>query len=101
LAICPPKSDAALDWNSRHAQDVGDFGFLEARSVVFEGEAIELFVDAEAAQAVGVCELTEGSELLGAKRALQFVGNFDESHAVIIARPSDEAWRTAASSITV
>jgi hypothetical protein len=29
--------------------------------------------------------LREGAELLGSKRALQFVGNFDERHGWIIA----------------
>ena len=48
---------------------------------------MELFVDAEAAQAVGVCELAQSSELFGAKRSLQFVGNLDEGHAAIIASP--------------
>ena len=74
-----------MDGNARHAQDVSDFSFLQARSVIFEGQAIEVFIDVEAAQAVGVCELTEGSQLVGAKGALEFVGNFDESHASIIA----------------
>ena len=48
--------DAALDGNSRHAQYVSDFGFLQARGVVLEREAIGEFVDAKAAQAVGVGE---------------------------------------------
>ena len=80
-------SDAALDGDSRHAQDMGDFGFFEARGVVLEGEAIGLFVDAKAAQAVGVGELTEGTELLWVKRALQLVGYFNEGHGRIIATP--------------
>jgi len=49
-------SDTALDGDSRHAQDVRDFGFLQARGVVLERDAIGLFVDAKAAQAVGVRE---------------------------------------------
>jgi hypothetical protein len=79
--------DAALDGYSRHAQYVGDFGFLQAGSIVFEGQAIELFIDVEAPQAIRVRELPEGSELLGTKRTLQVVGYFDEGHAAIIATP--------------
>lgn len=78
-------SDAALDGDSRHTQDVRDFGFLEAGGVVLERETVGLFVDAKAAQTVGIGELTEGAELLGVKRALQFVGHFDEGHRWIIA----------------
>jgi len=48
--------DAALDGDSRHTQDVGDFGFLQPRGVILEREAIGLFVDAKAAQTVGIGE---------------------------------------------
>ena len=44
-----------------------------------------MFVNAETAQAVGIGELSQSTELLGAKRARQFVGDFDEGHAAIIA----------------
>jgi hypothetical protein len=90
---------------------VGDFGFLQAGSIVFEGQAIEVFIDVEAPQAVRVCELAEGPELLGTKQALQVVGYFDQGHAAIIATSAlalpdcafhlSEAWRMMPSSITV
>jgi len=48
--------DAALDGDSRHAQDVSDFGFLQARGVILERDAIRVFVDAKAAQTVGIGE---------------------------------------------
>lgn len=76
---------AALNRDARHAQDVSHFGFLQARSVIFEGQAMEVLINAEAAQTVGIGELTEGAELFGAQRALQFVGDFDQGHAWIIA----------------
>lgn len=83
--------DAATDGNAGHAEDVSDLAFLQARGVVFEGQLIEVFVDAETAQAVGIGELPQSTELLWAKRARQFVGDFDEGHAAIIATPS--LWR--------
>lgn len=49
-------SDAALHGDPGHAQDVGDFGFLQARGVILEREAIGVFVDAKAAQTVGIGE---------------------------------------------
>ena len=56
---------------------------------------MEVFVDAKASQAIGIGELAEGAELLGAKRAWQFVGYFDQGHAAIIATPQDWNWRRA------
>ncbi len=80
--------DAALGRDARHAQDVSHFGFLQARSIIFEGQAMEVLINAEAAQTVGIGELPEGAELFGAQRALQFVGDFDQGHAWIIAMSS-------------
>ena len=77
--------DAPLDWYARHAQDVRDFGFLQARCVILKRELIELLVDVEAPEAVGVGELAEGAELFGAQGPLQFVGYFDQGHVRIIA----------------
>ena len=62
--------DASLDWYACHAQDVSDFGLLQARRVVLERQLIELLVDLEAPQAIGVGELAESAELFGAQRAL-------------------------------
>lgn len=46
---------------------------------------IFLFIDAEAAQAVGVGKFTEAAELFEAERRLKFVGDLDECHAESIA----------------
>ena len=64
---------------------MSDFGFLQARGVILERKAIRVFVDAKAAQTVRIGEETEGAELLGMQRALQFVGYFDQGHRWIIA----------------
>ncbi len=57
----------------------------QSRSVVFERLMVRRFVDAEAAQAIGVRELTEMAQLLFRQRCLQFISNFHECHGVIIA----------------
>jgi hypothetical protein len=62
--------DASLDWYARHAQDVSDFGLLQARCVILERQLVELLVDLEAPQAIGVGELAEGAELFRAQRPL-------------------------------
>jgi hypothetical protein len=62
------------------AEDVCHLGFAQARSVVFEGQAILLFVDVEAAQPVGIRKFAETVHLLEAERRLQLVGNFQECH---------------------
>jgi len=77
--------NASLDWYAGHAQDVGDFGLLQARCVVLERQLVELLVDLEASQAIGVGELAEGAELFGAQRPLQFVGYVHQGHIWIIA----------------
>jgi len=77
--------DASLDGYLRHAQDVSDFGFLEARCVILKRQLIELLIDLEAPQAVGVRKLAESAELFGAQGPLQFVGYFHQGHAWIIA----------------
>jgi len=74
-----------MDGDARLAQDVSDLSFLQPGGVIFERQSIEVIVHAEAPQAVGVSELPQGAELLGAKGALQFVGDFDQGHAWIIA----------------
>ena len=83
--------DASLDWYARHAQYVGDLGFFQARCVILERQLIELLVDLEAPQAIGVGELAEGAELFGAQRPLQFVGYFHQGHIWIIATRGAEA----------
>jgi len=59
---------------------VRDLRVAEARGVVFEGEMLFGFIEAEAAQAVGVGEFAEQAELFLGKRGLQFVSNFHECH---------------------
>jgi hypothetical protein len=63
------------------AEDVGDLGIAEARGVVFESEMVLLFVDAKAAQAIGVGESAEAAELFETQGRLQFVSDFEERHA--------------------
>jgi hypothetical protein len=57
----PGDGDASL------AEDVGNLGLAQARSIVFEGEAIFLVVDAKSAQAVGVRKITETLKLFRAQ----------------------------------
>jgi hypothetical protein len=59
--------------------------FAQARSVVFKRQLFLRFVNAKAAQAVGVRELAEMAQLVFGERRLQFVGDVNESHAGIIA----------------
>ena len=77
--------DTSLDWYAGHAQDVSDFGLFQARCVILERQLIELLVDLEAPQAIGVGELAESAELFGAQRPLQVVGYFHQGHIWIIA----------------
>ena len=63
------------------AEDVGDLGVAETGGVVFEGEMLFGFIEAEAAQAVGVGEFAEQTELFLGERGLQFVRDFHECHA--------------------
>lgn len=72
--------DPAGDGDAGLAEDVGDLGLAKARGVVFESEMVVLFVDAEAAETVGVGELTQAAELLEAERGLQFEGDVEECH---------------------
>lgn len=65
-------------------------GFAKARGVIFEGKEIVLFIDAKAAQAVGVGKLAETVELFEAQRRLEFVGDFEECHGRDYSRSS---WR--------
>ncbi len=60
---------------------MGDLRFAEARGVVFKGDMVLRFIDAHAAQAVGVGEGAQAAELFG----LKFVGNFNECHSGSIA----------------
>jgi len=46
---------------------------------------IFLFINAEAAQAVGVGKFSQASELFKAQRRLKFVGDLDERHGESIA----------------
>lgn len=72
--------DLAGDGDAGLAEDVGDLGLTEARGVVFESEMVVLFVDAEAAEAVGVGEFAQAAELFEAERGLQFEGDVEECH---------------------
>ena len=72
--------DLAIDGDAGATEDMGHLSFAQARGVVFEGEVVLLFVDAEAAKAVGVGKFAEASELFEAERRLQFKGDFEECH---------------------
>ena len=54
-----------------------------------------LFIDAKAAQAIGVGKFAETAELLEAQRRLQFVSDFEECHGGIIAGVGRQATRQA------
>lgn len=69
------------DGNPTAAEDVGDFGGLQPRGVVFKREQLAGFVCAEAAQAVGVGKFPQPAELFGGERLLQFETDVDECHA--------------------
>jgi len=74
---------------------MSDLGVAEARGIVFESKVVVLFVDAEAAQAVGVGKFAKTGELVEAERGLQFVGDFEKCHTRIIAEVA--SWSPAAS----
>lgn len=74
--------------DSGESQHVRYFGFLEARSVVLEGQLVLGIVDAKAPQSVGIREFAKTSQLVVAQRSLQLVGDFHECHGGIIARES-------------
>jgi hypothetical protein len=74
------RRDAAKDWNARAAQDIFDYKLFQARRIVIEMQEILVFLEAEALQAVGICELAERAELLGLQCMLQFVGHGHVSH---------------------
>jgi hypothetical protein len=76
--------DFLHDGNAGFAEDVGDLRFAQPGCVVFEREVLLFFVDAEAADAVGVGEFAEAPELIEAGRRVQFVGDFEKCHAGII-----------------
>jgi hypothetical protein len=73
--------DSARYGDAGLAEDVGNLSVAEARGVVFEGEMRLLFVDAKAAQAIGVGECAEAAELFETQGRLQFVSDFEERHA--------------------
>lgn len=83
-----PALNSSFDGYFRHAQHVRYLALLQPRGVVLEGKAIELLVDAEAAQSVRVGEYTQCAKLFGTERYLQIVGYFDQSHVGIIAARS-------------
>jgi len=58
----------AGDTDAGLAKGVGDLRLAEAGGVVLESELVLLFINAKAAQAVGICELAEAAELFEAKR---------------------------------
>ena len=62
------------------AEDVSDFRFAEAGSVVFEGEAAGGVIDVETAQAVEIGEFAEPLELFVAEGSEQFVADFEKCH---------------------
>jgi len=72
--------DFAGDGDAGAPEHVSDLGVAEARGVVFEGELVLLFVDAEPAEAVGVGEFAEALELLKAQRRLKFISDFKQRH---------------------
>lgn len=73
--------DSARYGDAGLAEDVGDLRIAEARGVVLEGEMVLLFVDAKAAQTIGVGECAETAELFETEGRLQFVSDFEERHA--------------------
>ena len=72
--------DFAGDSDTGLSERVRDLCLTQARGVVLESEMLVLFIDAEAAQAVGVGEFTEAAELFKAQRRLQLVRDFEQCH---------------------
>ena len=70
----------AGDGDASLAKKVCDLGFAEPRGIVFERQMVLLFIDAKAAQAIGIRELTEAAELFEAQGRLQFVSDVKERH---------------------
>jgi hypothetical protein len=66
--------------DGRASQHVSDLRVAQPRSVVFKGQMVFCFIEAEAAQAIGIGEFAEQAELFLRKRGLQFVSDFHECH---------------------
>ncbi len=62
--------DTADDGNIRHSQDVFDFRFFQARSVVFELKPILLFIEAKFLEAISIGEKCERPQLFLPQRGL-------------------------------
>ncbi len=58
-----------------------------------------VFVDAETAEAVGVCEFAEALELIEGGGRVEFVGDFEKCHEEIIAAGTGAGVRTTAADI--
>src|SRR6516162_11697680 len=88
-AAIPPASLIQL-LDHRHfgePQRMRHLGFAQARRVIFEGQFRPAVVELELAQTVGVCELAQAAQLLGVKRRLQGITDFEKCHAAEYSRP--------------
>lgn len=56
--------EAAGDGDARLTEGVRHLRFTKARGVVLEGQLLSRIVQAEAAQAVGICEFPKVAELV-------------------------------------
>jgi hypothetical protein len=76
--------DLARDGDAGLPEHMGDLRLPQARGVVFERQLVGRWVDAEATQAIRVCELAKVAQLVVGQRGLQFIGDFHEGHCGII-----------------
>jgi hypothetical protein len=80
-----PLMDPARHRDGRLPQHMRNLCVLQSGSVVLKRQVILARIEMKAPQAVCVRKLAETPQLIGRKRGLQFVGNFDECHVGIIA----------------
>jgi len=82
---CSYRVDASQHGNFGLPQYVLDFRFFQPGRVIFKGQAVRLFVNAKSPQSIGVGKAAKRLQLLRAQPRLQFVCDFHECHAQIIA----------------
>jgi len=59
---------------------MSDLCLAQARSIVFEGQVVLIFVYAKAAKAIGISEFAEPAKLFEAQRRLELIRDFEECH---------------------
>jgi len=73
-------------------QSVRHLRFLQPRRIVFERQELRRLVEAKPPQPIGVREASQASQLLRGQGRLQFVGDFQQRHALDYNRAEIARW---------